>query len=61
VKQFREGLVFKAHSLCVSLNSRLESNKERERETSPAITRHEHSTHDAEHPSGSHILVLNIL
>ena len=25
------GLVFKAHNLCVSLNSRLESNKEEER------------------------------
>jgi len=28
VKRFRGGLVFKAHRLCVSLNSRLESNKE---------------------------------
>jgi len=28
VQQFRGGLVFKAHRLCVSLNSRLESNKE---------------------------------
>jgi len=27
---FRGGLVFKAHRLCVSLNSRLESNKEEE-------------------------------
>ena len=27
---FRGGLVCKAHSLCVSLNSRLESNKEEE-------------------------------
>ena len=26
--RFRGGLVFKAHRLCVSLNSRLESNKE---------------------------------
>ena len=26
--RFRGGLVFKAHILCVSLNSRLESNKE---------------------------------
>jgi len=30
VQQFRGGLVFKAHRLCVSLNSRLESNKEEE-------------------------------
>jgi len=30
VLQFRGGLVFKAHRLCVSLNSRLESNKEEE-------------------------------
>ena len=30
VKRFRGGLVFKAHRLCVSLNSRLESNKEEE-------------------------------
>ena len=27
VQRFRGGLVFKAHRLCVSLNSRLESNK----------------------------------
>ena len=27
---FRGGLVFKAHRLCVSINSRLESNKEEE-------------------------------
>jgi len=31
VQQFRGGLVFKAHRLCVSLNSRLESNKEEEK------------------------------
>ena len=30
--QFRGGLVFKAHRLCVSLNSRLESNHEEEEE-----------------------------
>ena len=35
VQRFRDGLVFKAHILCVSLNSRLESNKERERGVSP--------------------------
>jgi len=29
-QRFRVGLVFKAHRLCVSLNSRLESNKEEE-------------------------------
>ena len=28
MERFRGGLVFKAHRLCVSLNSRLESNKE---------------------------------
>ena len=32
MQRFRGGLVFKAHRLRVSLNSRLESNKERERE-----------------------------
>ena len=30
MQRFRGGLVFKAHTLCVSLNSRLESNKEEE-------------------------------
>jgi len=30
MQRFRGGLVFKAHRLCVSLNSRLESNKEEE-------------------------------
>jgi len=33
VQRFRSGLVFKSHRLCVSLNSRLESNEE-EREGS---------------------------
>ena len=32
MQRFRGGLVFKAHGLCVSLSSRLESNKEEERE-----------------------------
>jgi len=32
VQRFRGGLVFKAHRLCASLNSRLESNKEEEEE-----------------------------
>jgi len=31
VQRFRGGLVFKAHRLCVSLNYRLESNKEEEK------------------------------
>jgi len=31
VQRFRGGLVFKAHRLCVSLNSRLESNQEEEK------------------------------
>ena len=30
VQRFRGGLVFKVHRLCVSLNSRLQSNKEEE-------------------------------
>ena len=30
MQRFRGGLEFKAHRLCVSLNSRLESNKEEE-------------------------------
>ena len=30
VRRFRGGLVFKAHRLCVSMNSRLKSNKEEE-------------------------------
>ena len=30
MQRFRGGLVFKAHRLCVSLNSRLEGNKEEE-------------------------------
>ena len=32
MQQFRGGLVFEAHRLCVSLNSRLESNTEEEGE-----------------------------
>ena len=32
VQRFRGGLVYKAHRLCVSLNSGLESNKEEEEE-----------------------------
>ena len=32
VQRFRGGLIFKAHRLCVSLNSRLERNKEEEEE-----------------------------
>jgi len=31
VQRFRGGLVFKAHRLCVSLNSRLETKKEEEK------------------------------
>ena len=30
VQRFRDGLVFKAHRLCVSLNSKLEGNEEEE-------------------------------
>jgi len=41
MKRFRGGLVFQAHRLCVSLNSRLESNKEEEegmaRRTRPSV------------------------
>ena len=36
VQRFRGGLVFKAHGLCESLNSRLESNKEEEEEEKEA-------------------------
>ena len=32
LERFRRGLVFKAHKLCVSLNSRLDSNKEKREE-----------------------------
>jgi len=35
VQRFRGGLVFKAHRLCVSLNSRLESKKEEEEREQP--------------------------
>ena len=38
VQRFRGGRVFKAHRLCVSLNSRLESNKEEEEGTSAALS-----------------------
>jgi len=37
VQRFRDGLVFRAHKLCVSLNSRLESNKEEKRRPVPAF------------------------
>ena len=37
VLRFRVGLVFKAHRLCVSLNSRPESNKEEEEEDSDLV------------------------
>jgi len=37
VQRFRGGLVFKAHGLCVSLNSRLESDKEEEKKNSANI------------------------
>jgi len=37
VKRFRGGLVFKAHRIFVSLNSRLESNKEKEETTHPGL------------------------
>jgi len=36
VQRFRGGLVFKAHRLCVSLNSRLGSNKEEKKATDAA-------------------------
>jgi len=49
VHRFRDGLVFKAHRLCVSLNSRLESNKEktkkvRGRRAKPAFSLTAYST-----------------
>jgi len=40
VKRFQGGLVFKAHRLCVSLNSRLESNKAEEEEPWDHILAH---------------------
>jgi len=40
VQRFRGGLVFKAHRLCVSLNSRLESNKEEEEGSSSRLEGH---------------------
>jgi len=50
VQRFRGGLVFEAHRLCVSLNSRLESNKEEEEvtlgiPTRAVVTLHEVSLH----------------
>jgi len=39
VQRFRGGLVSKAHRLCVSLNSRLESNKEEEDRGEYRLTR----------------------
>jgi len=38
VQRFRGGLVFKAHRLCVSLNSRLESNKEEREGLAPSLS-----------------------
>jgi len=37
-RTFRCGLVFEAHRLCISFNSRLESNKEEEEEDSATNT-----------------------
>ena len=37
MQRFRGGLVFKAHRLCVSLNSRLESNKDEEEGCEPLL------------------------
>ena len=37
MQRFRGGLVFKAHRLCVSLNSRLESDKEEEDRRGPRV------------------------
>ena len=47
MQRFRGGLVFKAHRLCVSLNSRLESNKEEEKKVGVGDV-HEHLLH--QHP-----------
>ena len=38
VQRFRSGLVSKAHRLCVSLNSRLESNREKEEKPAHSAT-----------------------
>ena len=40
VQWFRGGLVLKAHRFCVSLNSRLESNKEEEKEGRGRLSDH---------------------
>ena len=37
MQRFRDGLVFRAHKLCVPLNSRLESNKEEKEITCPCF------------------------
>ena len=47
VKRLRGGLVFKAHRLCVSLNPRLESNKEERREA---------QLHRAQSTPGKHLI-----
>ena len=39
-QRFRGGLVFKAHRLCVSLNSRLESNNEEKKRSSTPPLEH---------------------
>ena len=53
VQRFRGGLVFKAHRLCVSLNSRLESNKEEEGEARGGMAAGVRVTKDGEGKSRS--------
>ena len=44
MQRFRGGLVFKAHRLCVSLDTRLDSNKEEEEDRERALTVRSHTT-----------------
>ena len=50
MQRLRGGLVFKAHRLCVSFNSRLESNKEERRQTSFMPSRTSRDQSCQQHP-----------
>jgi len=54
VHWFRGGLVFQAHRLCVSLNSRLESNKEEEDQDSKQLRSRKHHAWRRESNPQSH-------
>jgi len=53
MQRFRGGLVFKAHRICVSLNSRLESNNEEEKKWSHARIMHITRAHLSRHAPSS--------